>query len=634
MIRCLCVLIACCVGCSLTAQGLIQEVFAEVSEEAGINHAFQIDLVTFGGGAAVFDFNSDGWEDLYVTGGSLDDALYKNNGNGTFTNVFDEAGLERTRTIYTQAVSTADINRDGYKDLLVTSFYDLDGNRKPAPNLLYLNNGDGTFKDITKAWGLEAFESNSQAATFGDLNADGYADLFVCNYYSNQTVGVSIYNEETITNSLQAAPDFLFLNIGGQRFQEVSEEYGMNHTGFGFQGVFTDIDNDQDIDLYIVNDFGFRSTPNLLLRNDFPERKLIDRANSLALNYGMNAMGIAVADYNFDGWMDYFVTNLSRSVFTVHQQKDNPFLDLAFDLGLGIPVLSDALYTGPPISWGTNFFDYDHDMDVDLFVANGALNPTTRPNPNLFFENREGQFIEVSRIFELNDYRIGRGSVVFDYDNDGDLDLFVVNQIARDPSPNIPDGRCLLYRNDLDNPGNWLKVQLEGVQAEINGLGSRVEVKVKDKVLIREIDGGSGHNSQSTTIAHFGLADADIVESVTVKWLGGKVQTLENVSANQMITIRETQESPFNFSNNRLDVFPTTFQDELAISFELQEESAVQIDLVDMQGRLLNTIIEYDRPLKMGFLKWEDTIGLSPGIYFVRIITDQDQAARKIIKHN
>lgn len=619
--------------CSISfGQGPKTIAFTEVSEKAGINHAFQVDLATFGGGATVFDMNNDGWEDLYITGGGAQDALYRNNGDGTFTDVFEGAGFDRTNDIYTQGVASADINRDGYRDLMITSFYHLDFNRTIAPSLLYLNNGDGTFTDVTESWGLDKYLSNSQAASFGDINADGFPDLFICNYYHNTTVGFSIYNEETISNSFQAAPDFLFLNIGGKYFQEVSKEYGVDHVGFGFQGVFTDIDNDQDADLLIVNDFGFKSTPNILLRNEFPIKKMTNKANSMALNYGMNAMGIGIADYNFDGWMDYFVTNLSRSIFTVSQGAGSPFIDQAFELGLGIPVLSDAVYTGPPISWGTNFFDYDHDTDTDLFVSNGALNPTTRPNPNMFFELRDGQFVEMSRILGLNDYRIGRGSVVFDYDNDGDLDLFVVNQLARDPSESIPVGKCLLYRNDLEEKGNWLKVALEGVKAESYGLGSKVELQVNNKLLIREIDGGSGHNSQSSTIAHFGLGDAEEVESVTVKWLGGKVQTLNNVKANQSITIRENEEPAFNFQVNRLDIYPNIFQDELTIEFSLEKESNVKIDLVDIRGRLVSHIIEYDRPVQTGFFRWEEGNRLLPGTYFISIVTDEDQAAQKLVK--
>ncbi|NJL76623.1 MAG: VCBS repeat-containing protein [Saprospiraceae bacterium] len=346
-----------------------KKTFVEVSEQAGINHSFKVDLATFGGGACVLDFNNDGFEDIYVTGGAAPDVLYKNNGDGTFTNIHTPTSFKRTYDSYTQGVAAADINKDGYKDLIVTTMNYLNENRSSAPNLLYLNNGDGTFTDITEKWGLENFRVNSMAASFGDVNADGYPDLFIANYFSSSAAGISIYNEQTITNSFQPSIDYLFLNTSGQGFVDARAFYGLEHDGFGFQGIFTDYDNDGDLDLYIANDFGYKSSPNLMLRNEYPQKKFINFANRLALNYGMNAMGIAYCDYNFDGWMDYFVTNLSTSVFSANAKEGKPFIDRTFGLGVGISTIVDSVYTGPPVSWGANFFDFDHDTDMDLFIS-------------------------------------------------------------------------------------------------------------------------------------------------------------------------------------------------------------------------------------------------------------------------
>ena len=174
--------------------------FVEVALESGIDHAFKVDLATFGGGAAVIDFDNDGFEDLYITGGNLQDALYKNNGDGTFTDVFEGAGFESTIPLHTQGAAAADINRDGYKDLLITTMYLIE-NRELMPNLLFLNNGDGTFTDVTTRYGLDRYKSNSMGATFGDLNMDGYPDLLVINYFATSPNGVSVFNEQTITNN-------------------------------------------------------------------------------------------------------------------------------------------------------------------------------------------------------------------------------------------------------------------------------------------------------------------------------------------------------------------------------------------------------------------------------------------------
>ncbi|HKK73562.1 MAG TPA: FG-GAP-like repeat-containing protein [Saprospiraceae bacterium] len=608
-----------------------QQAFTELSAAAGINHAFVIDQATFGGGACVIDFDNDGYEDLYVTGGSVADKLYKNNGDGTFTDILAQAGFERTLETYTQGAAAADINRDGYKDLIVTTMNFLNDNRTNAPNLLYLNNGDGTFTEVTEAWDLEGERVNSMGASFGDINNDGYPDLFVCNYFSNSATGISVYNEETITNSFRPAIDYLYINLGGQRFVEVSNYYGLDHVGFGFLGMFTDFDNDQDLDLYIANDFGFKSTPNMLFQNEYPVKKMNNRSISLALNYGMNAMGIAPADLNFDGYMDYYVTNLGTSLFTINDQGRG-FIDQTLQSGIGIPTIKDSVYTGPPISWGANFFDFDHDTDMDLFVSNGALNPTVRPNPNFFFENQGGKMHEVSAEMQMNDYRIGRGSVVFDYDNDGDLDLFVVNQVPRTPSTRILEARCLLYRNDASE-GNWLKVALEGVGSDKNGLGARVEAVVDGKLLIREIDGGSSHLSQNSTIAHFGLGNASSVESITVKWPGKGIQTLTNISANQQITIQETSENTSGSeSKNRFNVSPGYFTSEVLIEYELADPDAASLRVFDVQGRLVANLGKVDQPLKAGFWRWEVPANLQTGVYIFQIETENGVMAKRAIK--
>lgn len=613
---------------------LAQQDFVEVSAAAGINHAFVVDQATFGGGAAVLDYNNDGYEDLYVTGGFIPDVLYKNNGDGTFANVFSGAGFDRTLEYFTQGATAADVNRDGYKDLLITTMNELSERRNQAPNLLYLNNGDGTFTDVTKEWGLEAFVNNSTGATFGDINLDGYPDLYVSNYFSDAAAGISIYNEATITNSFFPGEDFLFLNTGGNGFIDASSIYGMDHDGFGFQGVFSDYDNDGDLDLYIANDFGFKKTPNLMYRNDYPVKRLKERSISLALNYGMNAMGIAACDYDFDGWMDYFVTNLSTSLFSRNEQNGAGFEDMTVAAGVGLPTINDSLYVGPPISWGANFFDYDHDTDMDLFVCNGALNPTIRLNPNLFFEFENGQFTEVAKSKNLADVRIGRGSVVFDYDNDGDMDLFVVNQAPLIPTNlggTLPLARCLLYRNDAAK-GNWLKVELQGVHTDLNGLGSRIEVVVDGRLLIREIEGGSSHLSQNTTIAHFGLGESDQVESVTVKWLGGKTQILENVEANQHIVIVEEGESTVSFDQDQLKVYPSVFTDYAILEYELDEAAPVELDVVNMQGQVVQSLMSNTNPSALGIMRWEVDPGLPTGTYIFRLRTPDRILAKKALK--
>ena len=603
--------------------------FVEISDLAGINHAFKVDLATFGGGAAVLDIDNDGWEDVFIAGGNAQDVLYRNNGDGTFTDIYASAGLDATIPVHTQGACAADVNRDGYKDLLITTMYYKDG-RQLAPNYLFLNNQDGTFSDVTSQYGLDKFKSNSMGASFGDINSDGYVDLFVANYFSASPEGVSLFNDATITNTFAPAQDFFFINVSGRGFVEASDLYEIDHYGFGFEGTFTDLDNDQDLDILIANDFGRKATPNVALLNDFPNKSLPNRANNLALNFGMNAMGIAVGDYNFDGYMDYFVSNVGASLFVINDGGGNFIEGSRF--GLSVQLIRTEGYNGIPVSWGANFFDFDHDTDIDLFVANGALNPTIRPNHNFFFEQHNGFFREVGERKGLADPRIGRGSVVFDYDNDGDLDLLVVNQEPRDPTSELPEARVLLYRNEASN-GNWLKVKLEGVKADNDGLGSRIEVLTDERLLIREVDGGSSHSSQSSTIAHFGLGSDEMIESITVKWVGGNSQVMNNIEANQLITIREVLPEATGDDDLLLKIFPTYFTDEMIIEYQLSNNQPFDISVFDSQGKLIRTLLKEDGSLsKNGFWQWDVKESLVHGVYIVQLRTGKEIVSQKAIK--
>lgn len=504
--------------------------FKDVTDSAGIKHVFKVYEGMFGGGACVLDFNNDGFEDVYITGGMNDDVLYKNNGNSTFTNVFEQSGLAITKEYVTQGVSGADVNRDGFVDLFVTTISRR--NRKEIIpreiNLLFLNKGNGTFRDATKEYGLDQMYSFSTGGSFGDFNADGWPDIYVGNYFNEYKGKLSVINDNTVVEANQIAKGYLLLNEEGKGFKDVYEDYGLNFRGFGFGGVFTDFDNDGDQDLFVNHDFGYKRTPDMLLENHYPKEKFTDVAKETGMDLKINSMGTAVGDYNNDGLMDYYMTNIKFNYFMVNQGAGKPFINKATELGMGIFA----------ISWGANFADFDLDGDVDLFVANGDLNPNCVPMADFYFENLGNKFQDKALAYGLADYGIGRGSVTFDYDNDGDLDLLVVNQepVLDYPVPSF----TRLYRNDSAR-GNWIKIALKGVQAELHGTGSKIEVEAGGKKMIREIDGGgSSHISQNSVIAHFGLGSAAKIDKITVYWTGGNKQTIENVPVNQFLTITET----------------------------------------------------------------------------------------------
>ena len=375
---------------------------------------------------------------------------------------------------------------------------------------------------------MDQLYSFSTGASFGDFNADGWPDIYVGNYFNEYTGKLSVINDNTVVGANQIAKGYLLLNENGKHFRDVYSAYGLDFRGFGFGGVFTDYDNDGDQDLFINHDFGYKRTPDMLLQNRYPKKSFIDVAKEEGMDLKINSMSTAVGDYNNDGLMDYYVTNIGFNYFMVNQGIGKGFVNNAKKLGMDFFA----------ISWGTNFADFDHDGDVDLFVANGDLNPNCVPMADFYFENLGNKFEDKARAVGLADYGIGRGSVVFDYDNDGDLDLLVVNQepVLNYPVPSVTH----LYRNDSTR-GNWIRIALKGVEAEIHGIGSKIEVEAGGMKMIREIDGGgSSHLSQNSVIAHFGLGNALKVDKITVYWTGGNRQVLTGTAINQLITITET----------------------------------------------------------------------------------------------
>ena len=504
--------------------------FTDITHQAGIDHQFGVHEGFLGGGICVFDLNKDGFEDLYLTGGTNDDRLYLNQGNGTFKNILEEAGLEITKHFVTQGVAGADVNRDGWVDLFISTISTTDSiQRIPrAKNLFFLNQGDNSFQDATTAYRIDHLNSFSTGVNFGDFNADGYPDAYIGNYFHEYTGELNEINDATIVNANNTARGYLLLNKKGKYFENVYKTYGLKHKGFGFGGLFTDFDNDGDQDLLVNHDFGYKAKPNYLLRNNYPKSSFTYVEKELDMDLRINAMAAAVGDYDNNGWLDYFITNIRFNYFMVNQGVGKPFVNKSKELGT-------KLFK---ITWGANFADFDHDGDLDLFTANGDLNPYCTPMNNFYFENENNHFTEIGSQVGVNDYGIGRGSVVFDLENDGDLDILVVNQkpVLTYPVPS----KTILYRND-STWGNWLKVALHGIHAEPNGIGSRVKIVLGDTQMIREIDGGgSSHLSQNSTIAHFGLGTANKVDSIIVTWTAGKKQIVTEQTANQLIHIEET----------------------------------------------------------------------------------------------
>jgi hypothetical protein len=515
-------------GCCFTIAGSVSgQDFQEVSLAAGIDH-YCYDPHRVCGGVAFFDYNGDGLEDLYLTGGGRADRLFRNKGDGTFADATEDAGLTVVKRFRTVGVVTGDVDSDGDRDLFVTTGPD-------QRNVLLRNNGDGTFSDVSEQAGITG-TAWSTSATFGDYDIDGDLDLYVGNYATYD----GLPYDEHLTGGLA---NQLYRNRGDGTFEEVAAEaFADNSEGLTIAVAFADLNGDFEIDLYVANDFGQLFLPNALLINEASSGAFSDVGKSSGTDADMNGMGIAIGDYDEDGDFDLYVSNMDRNRLFENRSESGSqelrFQDVSVEKGV-----ADSLST----SWGTAFFDYDNDSHLDLFVANGRVLPTY----NLADPRRALRLIQqhVNRVYRgaadrsltevttagIADSARGRGLAFADYDADGDLDLFVA-VVSKDEKTTV---RARLYRNEVGTRNHWLKVDLRGTESIRDAFGSVVRAVSGDRSWLRIVDGGSSYLSQSSSVVHFGLGNTAAVDSLIVTWPGGKREAFADLRADQTVRIVE-----------------------------------------------------------------------------------------------
>ncbi len=499
-------------------------------------------IETAGPGVAFLDYDNDGWLDILLLSGSrLEGApdgatnrLYKNNRDGTFTDVTEEAGLTRTGWAY--SVTVGDYNNDGYEDLFITYW---------GQNVLFRNNGDGTFTDVTREAGLLSERTRWGAGcTFVDYDRDGHLDLFVSNYVEFDLDSVPLPGEKGTCNwkgipvhcgpmGLPPATHLLYRNNGDGTFTDISAASGVEgiEGTYGMTVVAADFDNDGWPDIYVACD----STNSLMFMNNhdgtFREEGL-ERGGALSEDGIEQAgMGLGIGDFNLDGNLDIFKTHFANDTDIVYQNDgEGAFEDMTIRAGLAVETRF--------VAWGAGMVDLDNDGLPDLFAVTGNVYPEMEAvipsykykTPRLIYRNLGGKF---EQLIEQAGPGIAaehssRGCAFGDFDNDGDIDILVMNM-------NEPPS---LLRNDLTGGHHWVKVKLEGVKSNRSALGGRVTCHYGGKRQVQEVLGQASFYSVNDSRLHFGLG-AEKSMDLVIRWPLGDVETFKSVAADQLVVIRE-----------------------------------------------------------------------------------------------
>jgi enediyne biosynthesis protein E4 len=500
-------------------------------------------LEAIGCGAAFLDYDNDGWLDIFLLSGThwegapggATNRLYHNNRDGTFSDVTEKAGL--TRAGWACGVTVADYNNDGFEDIFITYW---------GHNVLYRNNGNGTFTDVTREAGLwDERVRWSTGCTFVDYDRDGHVDLFVSRYLQFDPKKISPAGQAPDCNfkgvlvncgprGLPADTHSLYHNNGDGTFTEVSVKSGIAAaTGsYGLTAVAADFNDDGWPDIYVACD----STPSFLFLNNhdgtFKESGL---EMGVALNEDgqeQAGMGLGVGDFNLDGQLDILKTHFTEDTPALYANQNKAgFIDVTIRAGLGVETRF--------VSWGAGIVDLDNDGRPDLFWVTGSVYPEVekklpqypyRTPPVLFRNLGSGRFEELfaEAGSALEDRHSSRGCAFGDFDNDGDLDILIVN-LSEPPS---------LLRNDIKGNPHWIKVKLVGAKSNRSAIGARVTVKYGAYVQAQEVLAQSSYLSVNDKRLHFGLGDIKVVD-LEIRWPDGRLQSFNKVAGDQLVTIHE-----------------------------------------------------------------------------------------------
>ncbi len=580
--------------------------FTEVSESVGVNcvHDYQIEIdpmpLRVSAGMAVGDFNNDGFPDIYLEMGDVGNNLFfKNEGDGSFIEIGEQLGIHLPNYLGS-CPFFVDYDNDGFEDLLMSSLDSL--------GVRFFKNLNGqSFEEIDNP---NLLDCNAPTFSFsaGDYNKDGFVDLFLTHWLE----------ENAPTHIWKNQSGASFINVDGAL--NFSNPFG--NTDFTFTGNFTDFNNDDWLDLLITSDFG---TSQVWINESGNSFKHVTDTTVIT---DENGMGSAIGDYNNDGLIDWFVSSIYDSDGVTEGNwgasgnrlykniRHNEFEDVTEESGLA----------NGSWGWGASFGDFNNDGFLDIIQTNGwprGSDQFYEDSVRLFISNGDGTFKEVAEQSGLLDTKQGRGISVFDYDRDGDLDIFI-NNYRDSPS---------LWRNDLVPENKFISINLLP-KIGLTAIGTKVFLYANGQEQFRELRCGTNYNSQNPLQLHFGLGQTRWIDSIIVKWPNGCVQKHFQISTNQFLSINQ---NIFLAENKEVNIFPNPFNDWLKIQFQSNGSKSIQIKLFDISGKLVFENSKYIFKDNSYYFDWNfvnKMPALPSGTYLIQILEDkQVRTTQKIIKH-
>lgn len=556
-----------------------QTSFEDHSVAAGINNT------GFNRSVAVVDYNNDGWEDLYFTRIGKSNVLYRNNGDGSFSDVSQLAGIDVAGD--SGASVWGDLDNDGWVDLVL-------GNRD-IPSQVFRNNGDGTFQDVTQMVGIENI-AKVQSVLLADVNNDGWLDVYWANLGTQNA---------------------MYLNQGDGTFLDVTQVSGTTDTQLNMGAVFFDYENDGDQDLYLSHD---ANQANILYQND-GKGQFMDVSVAAGVAYEGQGMGVDAADFNNDGYLDLYITNLYENTLYLNNQ-DGTFTDVSevaqvADLGMG---------------WGTSWMDYDNDGWMDLYVCNETYFPVLGHfYNNVMYRNLgDGTFAISSQNSPLESPLGGYGMAHLDVNKDGQLDIVIANS-----SP--VDGNQLLF-NKLQNDHHWITLDLEGTVSNRDAIGAKACLYLGDLQLCDQVMAGTGYASQSSLRLHFGLGEAERIDSLIVQWPSGQKESFEDLVVDSYYQIIEansitSSEGARELSPISMQIFPNPVREILTFEIHLQQNTgSSSYRIWDQLGRL-----RMQKPLPDGqsFAHFQEPVPPSweNGLYFLQVQQGKQFLVERFLLH-